>query len=202
MVTKENPCTVIGCDKSVHGRGYCSAHYQRWRTHGDPLLGRTPVGTPLKWIEDVALCFAGEECLIWPFARGSKGYGTIHLDGKYKIVSRFVCEKAHGSPPTPSHEAAHSCGMGHMGCVHPGHLSWKSMLENEADKLKHGTIRRGERHGNSKLSIEDVRRIRVMSSEGMTQFKIADRFGINQATVSEIVNRKAWSWMPAEELYK
>jgi hypothetical protein len=29
-------CSVIGCEKPVRTRGYCSAHYQRVWAHGDP----------------------------------------------------------------------------------------------------------------------------------------------------------------------
>jgi hypothetical protein len=33
-------CSVDGCDKPIHvvKYGWCSLHYQRWRTHGDPLV--------------------------------------------------------------------------------------------------------------------------------------------------------------------
>lgn len=30
-------CAIEGCDKFVLGRGWCSAHYNRWRKTGDPL---------------------------------------------------------------------------------------------------------------------------------------------------------------------
>lgn len=29
-------CTVAGCDKPRLARGWCSMHYQRWKTHGNP----------------------------------------------------------------------------------------------------------------------------------------------------------------------
>lgn len=36
-------CSVAGCDRDVVARGWCSAHYFRWRKHGDVLADR-PVG--------------------------------------------------------------------------------------------------------------------------------------------------------------
>lgn len=30
-------CSVTGCVGRHLAKGYCSAHYQRWRSHGDPL---------------------------------------------------------------------------------------------------------------------------------------------------------------------
>lgn len=50
-----------------------------------------------------------------------------------------MCQKAHGDPPSPKHDAAHSCGRGHEGCVNPNHLSWKTKKQNQADRITHGT---------------------------------------------------------------
>lgn len=30
------PCSIAGCGKSVEARGWCSAHYNRWKRHGSP----------------------------------------------------------------------------------------------------------------------------------------------------------------------
>lgn len=35
---KLTECSIDGCGKPVTGRGWCSMHWQRWRTHGDPLV--------------------------------------------------------------------------------------------------------------------------------------------------------------------
>lgn len=32
-------CTIDGCQKPVLARGWCSAHWTRWKRHGDPLGG-------------------------------------------------------------------------------------------------------------------------------------------------------------------
>ncbi len=32
-------CSIVGCDKPLRARGWCSGHWQRWRHHGDPLVG-------------------------------------------------------------------------------------------------------------------------------------------------------------------
>jgi hypothetical protein len=33
-------CDVDGCDRPVHTRGWCAAHYSRWKRHGSPLGGK------------------------------------------------------------------------------------------------------------------------------------------------------------------
>jgi len=56
-------CTIDGCQKPVIARGWCTAHWTRWKRHGDPLGGgidRTPA--PDTCVVD--------ECDSPPFARG------------------------------------------------------------------------------------------------------------------------------------
>lgn len=38
-------CVVEGCGRPVKTRGWCEAHYERWRRHGDPLAAG-PVRVP------------------------------------------------------------------------------------------------------------------------------------------------------------
>jgi len=53
-------------------------------------------------------------------------------------------------------------------------------------------ICKGEQHGNSKLSSEDVMRIRSEAASGRTNRSIAAEFGINESTVGYIVKRRTW----------
>src|SRR5690606_9617480 len=32
-------CSIEGCNRPHRTRGWCDAHYTRWRKHGDPLAG-------------------------------------------------------------------------------------------------------------------------------------------------------------------
>lgn len=36
-------CSIEGCDELVLARGWCEAHYDRWRRYGDPTEGMRPV---------------------------------------------------------------------------------------------------------------------------------------------------------------
>lgn len=187
-------CSIPDCGKPVKSRGWCDPHYKRWRRHRDPLGGGTSPGEALAFIEK-ALASDTEECINWPFARCPKGYGRVFVDGRFKGSSRVVCERAHGAPPTPQHEAAHNCGKGHEGCVNPRHLRWATSTENQADKLKHGTINRGERHGHAKLTRCDVREIRRCLTNGESQHSIACKFAVSRSAIRDIVIGKSWWWL-------
>lgn len=190
-------CKIHECGKPVKARGYCENHYRRELRHGDPLAGPLAApqakGAALEWSRKAAL-YEGDDCLIWPFHRHrATGYGRTNWKGKPAIASRVICEIAHGLPPTPHHQAAHSCRGAHEGCVNPQHLRWATVKENNADKLAHGTHLQGERVGNSKLTGAAVLEIRRRAAAGESQRVIAASFGINQSLVSMIKRRTVWA---------
>lgn len=187
-------CSVEDCGKPSKKKGLCSAHYQRLWKHGDPCGGSTPHGELMRFIEDVALKYTGDECLQWPFGVIARGYGAVRINGKTRLVHRYICERVNGSPPTPNYDAAHSCGNGHLGCVAPNHISWKTHSENMSDMLIHGTSNRGVRSPMSKLTEEKVREIRRLNGS-MLQKEIGLMFGVSAQTISEILARKKWSWL-------
>lgn len=194
MAKTNRICSVEKCDKIARTRGWCRDHYRRWQKHGDPLSGRTPRGERERYFREVVMTYEGDECMQWPFSKNSRGYATTHRNGQPHLCSRLVCEEANGPPPTPEHEAAHSCGNGHLACVTKRHISWKTRAENQADKLTHGTHNRGERHNMAKLTENDVLAIRALQARH-TQDDIAKRFSISRRNVSDIINRKTWDWL-------
>lgn len=203
-MSKYAPCTVAGCDRNAHhtaqgARGWCRAHYARWRKHGSPTGGSTSPMAARRFFNEIVLHTDDDECVIWPFHRGADGYGRIQHEGKSNQTSRLVCIAAHGEPPTPRHEAAHICGRGSDGCVNPRHLEWKTPAENQADKVRHGTAPRGERSARAKLTRSDVQQIRSLHGRlSMTQ--LARRFGVGQPNIHAIVSRRTWAWLPEERL--
>lgn len=188
-------CSIPDCGKPRHARTWCGSHYQRWTKFGDPTGGgpdRPLRGSLPGYLEDVVMTFEEDDCLLWPFAKTNAGYGVIRMDGKNVVVSRYVCERVHGRPPTPEHEAAHSCGNGHLGCVSLKHLSWKTPVENQADRIIHGTTNRGERHGMSKLTKQDVLNIR---SSQETNVALAHRYGVGVGSINNVLARRTWGWL-------
>lgn len=194
MRQEPNGCAIDGCERRVVARGWCTAHYQRWRKHSDPLGGGTTPGEPIRYFNEVVLPYEGDDCLIWPYSRTSSGYGNLTVDGLTRSAHSLVCETVHGPAPTPAHEAAHSCGKGTSGCVTKGHLSWKTPSENQADKLIHGTCCRGERNGLAKLTSSDVDCIRTLVGI-IPRREIAKTFNVSYQTVTDIHTGRSWSWL-------
>lgn len=186
-------CKVEGCGKVHKTHGYCSEHSARFIRYGDPLAGQTGHGEPLIWLL-ARTSHIGEDCLTWPFTRSSNGYGFVQVGEKRRRAHRVMCEAVHGPPDDPRLDAAHSCGSGHLGCVHPNHLRWATRKENVADTLTHGTRNRGERCGLSKLTTCDVKEIRALGGT-MPQGRIAEKFGVSRSNIGAIISGKSWAWM-------
>lgn len=140
-------------------------------------------GKTAQWLRDHA-DYPHDYCLIWPFTR-CRGYGQFGFKGKNHYAHRFMCELRHGPPPSPDHEAAHSCGRGHEGCVNPSHLSWKTRSENLRDSALHGTQARNTHGTQGRVSMGEAHQIRLLKGVKL-QREVAEEFGISESTVSDI----------------
>lgn len=187
-------CSIPDCGKTAHIHGWCSAHYHRWIRHGDPLGGKPTPGFREKFIRDVVIPYNGTGCLIWPFAKQSSGHAQTSWNGKRASAHRVICEIVNGPPPTPNHEAAHSCGKGHLGCVTPAHLRWKTHAENMAEMVTHGTSVKGGKNWSALLTEGDIPFIRSLKGVER-QSDIAKRYGVHPTTISQIWRGKSWGWV-------
>lgn len=129
----------------------------------------------------------GDDCLPWPYCMDPTGYGKASVGGLRVRASRSMCLLAHGDPPTPAHEHAHSCG--NRACFNPNHLRWDTKGGNAADRALHGTENRGEQNGHARLTEAEVRAIRA---DSRLQRIIAVEHGIAPHHVSQIKSRKVW----------
>ncbi len=146
--------------------------------YGDPLGGEPEDFAPprsrkerLSWVE-AHVSYTGIGCLIWPYTCGERGYPsavTKEARGERILATRLMCELAHGSAPTPEHQAAHSCHNGHIGCIHPQHLHWATDAENRAESV---ALRRDE-------AIRGEKRAPRSSAKKMTVY------GIESAEIRE-----------------
>lgn len=194
-------CSVAGCENRASAHGFCTGHWERCKAHGDPQADK-PLrrwGEQADWLK-AHVSFSGDECLIWPYTivgrRSSYTSFNLMVDGRRLSGAHLaMCWLAHGPKPTQQHEAAHSCGKGHEGCVNPMHLRWATHVENVADMTAAGTQSRGAHHPLAILNEDDVREIRRLLP--IVPYKlIGEIFGVSKNTVRSIARRQTWTWLP------
>jgi hypothetical protein len=131
----------------------------------------------------------------------SRGYPMVIFYGHRRRfalkVHRLVAEAFLGPRPSQQHQVAHFDGDR----ANPKllNLRWATVKENHADKLRHGTANRGERHGMSRLTIAQVQEAFQRRATGETVVSIATDFGVHRATVGLILRGKSWSWFGEAE---
>lgn len=161
----------------------------------------------------------------WPIrgCRNGSGYGSATLGGRplgSHVVAYLI---TYGSVP-PGHDVCHTCD--NPPCCNPAHLFTGTRFDNMADcaaKGRNGSQRyperrpRGDRHfartnpeklargekasaGKGKLTAEQVREIRRLSSTGTSQSVLGLRFGVSQTQIGKIVRRERWAWLDDEPI--
>lgn len=137
------------------------------------------------------------ECWHWlgTMNKGT-GYGCIRVgsmkDGTRRNVDahRLSCEMAHGPIPKGMF-AAHHCDD--RRCVNPAHLYIATPAQNTADMQERNPFKRvcltGERHPNSKLTLEQVLAIKLSAERPSV---LARRYGITMTHVGYLRSGKSW----------
>jgi transcriptional regulator len=133
-------------------------------------------------------------CWIWTGVVNAAGYGQLKIAGKTVRAHRFSYELTVAKIPDGLF-VCHNCD--NTRCVRPGHLFLGDQQANMMDMRLKGRWRgpkiesiSGENNANSKLSNRQVENIRTEYHKGIRQVDLAKRYGISQASISYIVNKK------------
>lgn len=123
----------------------------------------------------------------WPWTGGTvvRGYGQFWL-GKQEGVHRIAWRLLHGEVPGRLH-VLHRCD--NTICVNAQeHLFLGTHQQNMEDRDRKGRRRppQGAEHGHSKLTEEQVLKIRELRATGIKNIDIAKMFGVSQSMVSKI----------------
>ncbi len=114
----------------------------------------------------------------------SRGYHFVDLSQRAHLVHRLVmCAFVGTSDLDVNHKD------GNQQNNHLENLEYCTHQEN----LHHAVDTLGKYHG--RLTLDDVREIRLLLSEGQSQKEIAKRFSITQSSVSTIKTRRYWNRM-------
>jgi len=143
-------------------------------------------------------CSGGfDACWPWTGTRLPKsGYGSVTFLGRRTTAHRIAYELATGIPIPDHLNGLHSCD--NPPCCNPRHVYPGTQQRNLAEmraKGRAGDCRLfGEEHGRCVVSDADVAKIRRLRAEtGISQPKLAKRFGIGQSQVSRILRGESRS---------
>lgn len=148
-----------------------------------------------------------DECWLWTGYVRRDGYGQVTHAGRRSGAHRWAFELAGGVIPD-GYSVCHTCDV--PLCCNPAHLFVGTTLDNQRDSSAKGRSRfgernpmrqaaarakvsqPGERNAMAKLTRHQVGEIKRMVASGQRQRVVAQSFGVSQATVSLIVNERAW----------
>lgn len=133
-------------------------------------------------------------CWEWQGALNNSGYGTCGWGGTTYVAHRVAAwiygmvesMEAPRNSDNPNH-VLHKCD--NRRCCNPAHLFLGTYSDNmnDAYNKKRKVQPKGEGHTNAKLSNAQAEEIRRQHSNGMTQVKLANMYGVSQVVVSRIV---------------
>jgi hypothetical protein len=130
-------------------------------------------------------------CWLWTGWCNASGYGVIKVNGctvgTHRLAWIFYKDEIEDDM-----QVLHHCDT--PPCCNPEHLFIGTNADNVRDRHtkgrtapKHGTL-----NGRAKLTEDDVRLIRKLSSEGKTRVEIASMYDLTPEAISCIALRKTW----------
>lgn len=183
-IPEQKVCSVEGCDMFAVKRGMCHGHYRRNLKYGSPTGGKYLIkGTTQRFVEEAVKNPHPTECMECQ-GHAPLGYGVLVINKTSWLAHRYSLFLSTGVNP-PTKNALHSCH--NPSCVNPNHLRWGTQAENIQDAADAGRFAVNEQHGGSKLSQEDVLRIR---KDARTHTAIAKSYGVSRSLIGFIKNGK------------
>lgn len=122
------------------------------------------------------------------------GYEVVSLSGggvvKNYRVHILIAQAFYGPAPFVGALVAHNDGKKTNNRV--DNLRWASATENQRDRVRHGTHRRGSSVFGAKLTESDIPVIRQRLLSGESQTQIGVDFGVSKHTIHMIAKNKTW----------
>jgi hypothetical protein len=132
------------------------------------------------------------KCWFWTGALNAWGYGIINIKKKITLAHRAMWSLFKGEIPKNS-LVCHSCD--NPSCVNPDHLWLGSNKDNMDDMYskKRSNQPQGEKHPLSKLTNEDVLKIRSLHKPRIyTAKQLAKEFNVKETAINCIIYNKTW----------
>lgn len=161
-----------------------------------------------------------DTCWNWVRFKDKDGYGFFTINSLNLRTNR-VAYFLHNNIDPKDNFVCHSCD--NPSCINPSHLFLGTPNDNVQDMVKKGRqakgdnngvythpekrgyglrngaytkpgqVRKGDLHGMSKLTSEDVLAIReIFSKKNTTTFKLAEDYKVSVSTIRNILSRRNW----------
>lgn len=153
------------------------------------MPGRKKISTKERFMEKVAVREDG--CWYWTAYCMKSGYGMFRFPKGHQLAHRVSYALFNG-PLDDRLDVMHSCDVPCR--VNPAHLTLGTRTGNMQDAVSKNRMRRGDKHGRSKLSEQEA--IAILN-DPRSQKYIAKEFNVSQATVSDIKVGRKWAHLHA-----
>lgn len=128
----------------------------------------------------------GEACWLWVAAKFKNGYGAFGTGGTSVDYAHRVSWVIAGNEIPEGMDVCHACDV--RNCVNPGHLFIGTRSDNMLD------CHRKRRHPGTKLTDEDVHRIRN-KRDGETYADMAREIGVSRSAISAVKTGKTFGYV-------
>jgi len=147
--------------------------------------------TALERFEEMFIPEPNSGCWLWIGSAPDNRYGNFSIEGRNQGAHR-VSWSLYKNEPIGELNVLHRCDISL--CVNPDHLFLGTFLDNTQDMISKGRKFPvcGENNPQAKLTESKINQIRILSRSGVRQTILANFYGVDQSTISNIINRKRW----------
>lgn len=131
-----------------------------------------------------------DSCWLWKNKTSFNcGYGTHSFKGKNYYSHHLTWFFTYGR--FSNQWILHRCGNG--GCCNPNHLYEGTPKDNAQDRIRHGTVARGEKAGRAKLTEQQAVEIKFLTMESDVNYSaIGRQYGVGSNAIIAIAKGKTW----------
>lgn len=130
-----------------------------------------------------------DACWPWTGPIHHNGYGVITDDNLRQVQAHRVAYEHARGPIPKGLNVCHTCD--NRPCCNPAHLFVGSDGDNMRDRDQKGRQAKGKAIPQAKLTEAEVRDIRFLYPK-MSQQALANKYGVNQTIISDVVRRRTW----------
>lgn len=142
------------------------------------------------------MVFISQGCIDFAGKKRRGGYGYTQFMGRQILAHRLAYSLNEMIHPDALRGVVirHKCD--NPACINVEHLEPGTQMQNMDDMTSRGRRARGAWAGGAKLSESDVEQIRTTYrpySKHANQHTLAQKYGVTQSEISNVINAKRWS---------